>query len=659
MSIKSLYPNTCPSRSFDFANARQIPRILSVNDRSTTATYFDATGTLRTANANQTRIDHRFEERTNLLINSTNEVENYWYDNQNITINIGDGIVDPFGNAYGSGSDQTVVKLNEDAVTGTHSVYRNLYIDQGQTATFSVFLKPVNRHYGFIYVDATGGNHIGRVYFDLHKGVVTSTSAGLVDGTLEGHGIEPYPNGWYRVWITGNISSQSDLYFHVNSTDAEDNGSHFLGNGLDAFYMAYPQVEYGDTITDYIPTGLTKSTLTKPICYGLLQEGPTANDLHYSEQISAHNTGYGGNHNSDQETAPDGTLTADLFYGDNGTARQSLTFDIPSLQADSFYTFSIFVKMYPGSPTNIFSLETANYIRWNQTGGVKFDLETEDLFTSTSLLDYSIEKYPNGWYRVSATSSTKSDATGSGGFYFNIMQPDGAHYGGTNPSAPSSAGFYLWGAQLEIGEFPTSYVPNSSTTAGTSVTRYQEHGMHLDNIDTITDFYKYYNRYHSTIQCEGMTFSRGDSPHTLYRLNQGSNLRGVGVAFDTRVDSSSDSANFTMRAASSGFVNVSYLSNGNLFGDTLLKNHLYKMLKTSASWNYHGSVTACHSGLNVFSTSEPNLGSNAIFLTEDELEIAPSKGISGSNNYFQGHVKRLKLYPSSYEKTKTNSLSRN
>lgn len=657
MSIKSLYPNTCPSRSFDFANARQIPRILSVNDRSTTATYFDATGTLRTANANQTRIDHRFEERTNILINSTNEVENYWYDNQNITINNGADLVDPFGNSYGSGSSQTVFKLNEDAVTGTHSVYRNLYITQGETATFSIFLKPVNRNYGFIYVDAPGGNHIGRVYFDLHKGVVTSTTPGVSDGTLEGHGIEPYPDGWYRVWITGNISSQTDLYFHVNSTDAINNSNHFLGNGLDAFYMAYPQVEYGDTMTDYIPTGLTSSTLTKPICYGLLQEGNRVNYMNSTEGISHHNTGFAGNHNSDQETAPDGTLTADLFYGDGTEARQALTFDIVGIQPSTNYTFSIFVKNRPGSPTNVFSLETASYSNWSDTGIVKFDLEREKVTSNTLDEDHFIEKYPNGWYRVGVVSTTNSGATG-GGFYFNMIDASGNNYGSGN-AAPSSAGFYMWGAQVEEGLHPTSYIPNTTTNA-TTVTRNQEHGPHLDNVDTITDFYKYYNRYHSTIQCEGMSFARGSSPHTMYRINHGGNIRGIGATFDTRRDTSSDSAGLTMRAASSGFVSFTYLADGDLFGSSILqKDHLYKMLKTSASWNYHGSVTACHSGLNVYSTSEVNMGSNAIFLTEDELEIAGSKGTSGANNYFQGHVKRLKLYPSSYEKTKTNSLSRN
>lgn len=656
MSIKSLYPNTCPSRSFDFANARQIPRILSANDRTTTATYFDATGTLRTANANQTRIDHRFEERTNLLINSTNEVENYWYSNQNLTMSTANSIVDPFGNAYGTGNAQTVVILTEDSVTSTHSIYRNLYITLGETATFSVFLKPVNRHYGFIYVDASGGSHIGRVHFDLHKGVITSTSAGLVDGTLEGHGIEPYPNGWYRVWITGNISSQTQLYFHVNSSNIE-NGNSFTGNGLDAFYMAYPQVEYGDTITDYIPTGLTTNTLTKPICYGLLQEGDRVNYMNSTEGISHHNTGYGGNHNSDQETAPDGTFTADLFYGDGTETRQSLTFDIVNIQPSTNYTFSIFVKNRPGSPTNVFSLETANYSNWSDTGNVIFDLEREKVSYSNLNADYFIEKYPNGWYRVAVVTTTNSGAT-SGGFYFNIFNSSGANYGPGN-AAPSSAGFYLWGAQVEEGLHPTSYIPNT-TTNSTTVTRYQEHGMHLDNVDTITDFYKYYNRYHSTIQCEGMTFSRGNSPYTMYRITEGSNLRGIGANFDTRRDTSSDSAHFSMRAVASGFVGFDYLTDGNLFGSSILqKDHLYKMLKTSASWNYHGSVTACHSGLNVYNISETNMGSNAILLTEDDLEIAGSKGTSGANNYFQGHVKRLKLYPSSYEKTKTNSLSRN
>jgi hypothetical protein len=80
MTIKNLYPSVRPTLDLNFAQTKQLdPRITF--SRSSSGTYFDNTGVLRTASANQARFDHDpvtgeslgllvEEARSNLLLNS-------------------------------------------------------------------------------------------------------------------------------------------------------------------------------------------------------------------------------------------------------------------------------------------------------------------------------------------------------------------------------------------------------------------------------------------------------------------------------------------------------------------------------------------------------------------------------------------------------------
>jgi hypothetical protein len=435
MSIRSSYPSISPSLNLDFAKSKSFdPRITFTRTQTgNIASYVGSDGLIKYAGPDEPRFDHKLTFRTNLLIYSA-AIDGYWYENQNLAISNATGVEDALGGL-------NVVKLTEDTADSTHSVYRNLYINQGQTATFSVFLKPINRHNGFIYVDAGGGHHIGRVHFDLYKGVITSTSAGLVDGTLEGYGIEPYPNDWYRVWITGNISSQTYLYFHVNSSNIE-NGNSFIGNGLDAFYMSAPQVEYSSTPTDYIATGPSAVTRTATESLGLLIEESRTNLVTYSQDFTQSIWQSASNRATCDNTTgiddPSGGTTAsrwssgtsagqELIYRQTGTSAGTLTGET--------CTKSIWIR------------------RVSNDGSVSFFLGDN----VGNVVNSQLDSVPVGtWVRCSITRTI----VGNNGDTRNYI----AVYPGTN-GQPTTID--IWGDQFEIGSFPTSYIP----TSGSSVTR--------------------------------------------------------------------------------------------------------------------------------------------------------------------------------------------
>ena len=110
------------------------------------------------------------------------------------------------------------------------------------------------------------------------------------------------------------------------------------------------------------------------------------------------------------------------------------------------HTFSIFVKA--GAVTEV-------SIRLQALSGSADIVYLYDLALGTG--NGYIESFPNGWYRLSG--SFTPDTT-SGRFYIFISGAQAAYEG-------NGASLYIWGAQVEEGSFPTSYIP----TAGAQVTR--------------------------------------------------------------------------------------------------------------------------------------------------------------------------------------------
>jgi hypothetical protein len=163
---------------------------------------------------------------------------------------------------------------------------------------------------------------------------------------------------------------------------------------------------------------------------------------------------------ADQTAAPDGTTTADLLDEGTATNNHQITSTSISFTSGTAYTFSIFLKQN----TRRFAQLIIPSSPFPDNGYANFDLQLGTVTASGGTgLTAAITAFANGFYRCSVTMT--SDATTSAGVTAAIITAGNAARGeiylGTNGQ------IYVWGAQVEAGTFPTSYI--RTTTA--SVTR--------------------------------------------------------------------------------------------------------------------------------------------------------------------------------------------
>ena len=173
---------------------------------------------------------------------------------------------------------------------------------------------------------------------------------------------------------------------------------------------------------------------------GLLVEEQRTNLLLRSEDFSTTWVRFNVNASSNAILAPDGTLTADKLTENNADnfhrIRQGITSGVTGV-------FSVFLKAAERTRVNLGTSDI------NLIAG--FDLSAGSVVSGTG----SIEPFGDGWYRcsISATFTTS-------GPFLLLRNSSSEFYTGDGTS-----GIYLWGAQLEVGSFPTSYIPTTGATA--------------------------------------------------------------------------------------------------------------------------------------------------------------------------------------------------
>ena len=197
---------------------------------------------------------------------------------------------------------------------------------------------------------------------------------------------------------------------------------------------------------------------------GLLVEEARTNSLTYSERLdNAAWTKSNVNVVPNSAQAPDGTYTSCLVYPSSpGTARY--VYQNIGTSTSVIRTNTVYAKASGKSWMYLYGPQGSEAAFFNLATGV--------IGTVGSGVTASIANAGNGWYRCSVAQSAAS--TGRTLF----VGPTDSN-GSTSITPSGMDGILIWGAQLEEGSFPTSYIPTPATftSRASSATFYDANGV--------------------------------------------------------------------------------------------------------------------------------------------------------------------------------------
>lgn len=193
---------------------------------------------------------------------------------------------------------------------------------------------------------------------------------------------------------------------------------------------------------------------------GLLIEESKTNLLTRSTDFASNWTASNSTLVRSSTKAPDATSSGVLWREDSTNSSHSLYQTSASFAAGSKVTYSVFVK--PAGRTsvrlNVYKSGSDFYANFDLTGSGSYQSLAAN--GSASAIAAQITALSNGWYRASVSGSIDGTSTAADAYLNILSSVSGSNvYTGNN-----TLGLYIWGAQLEVGIFPTSYIPTVSST---------------------------------------------------------------------------------------------------------------------------------------------------------------------------------------------------
>ena len=438
MAIESFYPRPRPSLDLNFAAGNFDPRITF--SRASAATYYDG------------RTTAKAEE--NLLVRSQEFDNASWGKLRTDVLNV---YTAPDGTL-------TAKESRPDEALDRHFAYQWYVTGKaGKSYTASVYVRANGYNYFAIgFEDNTHGAKKSYIFDLLGSSATLLYSAGDSIFSNASATITSVGGGWFRCTMTATCVNDLASYLTLQlgpSPTATPTISHgmpyFAGDGASGIYLWGAQLEQRSQVTAYTPTTTQPITNYIPVlqtalsgvpridhdpvtgeCKGLLIEEYRTNLLTYSDQFDNAAWSKGSaTVSANSVVAPDGSLGADMVSASASYGGVYTSFAGSAVS----YTYSVFAKK--GTSDSL-------YVKANNAGQIAyyaFNLSAGTFAASSGAGSATMAPVGNGWYRVSVTPANVASGTS----YFEIL-------------SSTTGTFYLWGAQVETGAFPTSYIPTTS-----------------------------------------------------------------------------------------------------------------------------------------------------------------------------------------------------
>ena len=214
--------------------------------------------------------------------------------------------------------------------------------------------------------------------------------------------------------------------------------------------------------------------------------------------------------------SPSGILNADKLIENSTNNRHEIySKSTISLNSGVAYTKSIYAKEAERSQISL------NFVTggFGQGSSVIANLSSGTLgvvsnYGGVSSSTATIKSVGSGWYRIAITMSPVSN----GNFYGDFST---AFNGSDIYLGDGTSGVYIWGAQIEEGSYPTSYIP----TSGSTVTRTQD-------ISSTSGLSSVINSVEGVFMVE-MAALADDGTFRLIELDNGTNANRVTLQYNS------------------------------------------------------------------------------------------------------------------------------
>ena len=389
--------------------------------RASSATMFDSSGTLVYAPMNLLTYSEEFDNAD-------------WTKQSSVSVST-DTTIAPNGTT-------TADTITADSGSG---IFQNITVTIGQRVTQSIYLRAGTATSVMFRDDTGAGRHI---VVNPSTGVVTSTAGTLID-----FGSILMGNGWYRIYFS-YVADATLVRGNVRPDSAGAGQTFILWGAQTNFYPMQGGVT-GDLST-YYPT--TSAAYQGPrfdynpatlAARGFLIEEQRTNLLLQSADFTTTWIQTNVTITANTTASPDGGTNGDTLL--TNVAGATTSQNSQSFTAGSTITVTVFAKK-----------NASNFVRFEVGGLVNcwFDLNTGVTGTNGAgsgnvlFSAKSIQSISNGWYRCVLTVTTTTITT----LGVNIFATNA-----DNTSSAINSSIFLWGAQLEAGAFPTSYIPTTTT----------------------------------------------------------------------------------------------------------------------------------------------------------------------------------------------------